>query len=163
MAGIAGEASGVIGCSNLRKALRFGAVGLVTARTHQGCVQLLGLHRTGVVRVLGQGSVASLASNHHMLAKFFLIQHVGMAGFAGIVPGKRNRPGRDLADRRPSIVAVLPKTAGYDRGPQNHECHQRYRDDYCQPNEVFDVLKQVRVPVTVPRSAADNCQCTSIP
>ena len=79
--------------------------------------------------MLGQGPVASLASDHHMLAQLFLIHDVGMAGLAGLVPGKRNRPGRDLADRRASIVAVLPKAARYDRSPQNDESHQpRYYD-----------------------------------
>jgi hypothetical protein len=68
--------------------------------------------------MLGQGSVASLASDHHMLALLFLIHHVGMAGLAGIVAGKGNRPGRDLGDRRASIVAVLSKTVRYDSGAQ---------------------------------------------
>ena len=51
--------------------------------------------------MLGQRPVAGLASNHHMLTKLFLIHDVSMASLAGIVPGKRNRPGRDLADRGP--------------------------------------------------------------
>ncbi len=159
MTGVAGEPSGVIRRGNLRKALRFGTVGFVTAGTHDGCVQLPGLHRTGIVRVLGQGPVASLASDNHMLAKLFLIHDVGMAGLAGVVPGKRNRSGRDLADRRASIVAILPKTVRYDSGPQDHECHQRYCDDDGQPNQVFDVLKQVRVPcATLPGAiCTQNC------
>jgi len=124
MAGVAGDPSGMIRRGYLRKALRFGAVGLVAAGTHDGCVQFLGLHGSRVVGVLGQGPVAGLASDNHMLAKFFLIHDVGMAALAGVVPGKRNRPGRDLTDCRASIVAVLPKAARYDRSPQNDESHQ---------------------------------------
>ena len=90
--------------------------------------------------------VASLASHDRMLAKFFLIHHVGVAGLAGVVPGKRNRPRRDLSDRRPSIVAVLPKTAWHHRRSQDHECHQRDCDHGGQPNQVFDILEQGRVP-----------------
>ena len=99
--------------------------------------------------MLSLGPVASLASDHYMLAKFFLIDDVGVAAFAGLVSGKRNRSRRDLADRGPSIVAILPKTARHDRSPQDHECHQRDCDDDCQPNEVFDVLKQSRVPCAI--------------
>jgi hypothetical protein len=32
------------------------------------------------------------------------------------VPGERNRPGRDLANRLPSIVSILPKTLRYHSG-----------------------------------------------
>src|SRR5208282_2459521 len=106
--------SRVVGRGNLWKVLRLGTVGLVTARTHDGCIQLLRLHRTGVVHMLGQGPVASLASDDHMLAQFFLIHNIGMAGLAGVVAGKRNRPGRDLADRRASIVAILSETVRYN-------------------------------------------------
>lgn len=140
MTGVAGKPSGVIRRGNLRKVLRFGGVGLVTARTHHGCVQLLGLHRAGIVRVLGQGPVASLASKNHVLAKLFLIDDVGMASFTRGVPGKRNRARGDLADRRPTIVTILTKTARHDRNAQDHERDQRYDHDGRQPNEVFDVL-----------------------
>ena len=146
MTGVAGDPSGVIRRHHLRKALRLGSVGLVTAGAYHGRVQLRGLHRTGILRMLGLGPVASLASHNHMLAKFFLIHDVGMAGLAGFVPGKRNRPRRDLADRCPAIVAVLPKTARHDSRPQDHERHQRDYDHRRQPNEVFDILKQVRSP-----------------
>ena len=141
MTGVAGKPSGVIRRGNLRKVLRFGGVGLVTARTHHGCVQLLGLHRTGIVRVLGQGPVASLASDNHMLAKLFLIHDVGMTGLARAVPGKRNRSRGDLADRRAAIMAILTKTARHDRGAQDHERDQRYYHDDNEPEEVFGVLK----------------------
>ena len=149
MTGIAGDPSGVIRRDHLRKALRFGSIGLMATGTYDGCIQLRRLHRAGIVRVLRQGPVASLASDNHMLAKLFLIHDVGMAGLAGIMPGKRNRPRRNFADRRPSIVAILPKTTWYNSRPQDHESHQRDCDDHRQTNQVFDILKQVRVPCAV--------------
>jgi hypothetical protein len=149
MAGVAGDPSRVVRCNYLRKALWLGAVGLVTSGTHNGGIQLFGLQRSGVIRVLGQSPVASLASNHHMLTKLFLIHDVGMAGLADIVPGERNRPGRDLANRMPSIVAILPKTLRHHSGSQEQEDHQRYGDDGSQPNEVFDVFEQIRVPAPI--------------
>jgi hypothetical protein len=149
MAGVAGDPTRVIRCNYLRKALWLGAVGLVTSGTYDGGVQSFGLQRSGVVRVLGQSPVARLASDYHMFAKLFLVRDVGMASLADIVPGERNRPRRDLTDRRPSIVAVLPKTAGYHSGSQKQEDHQRYGDDGSQPNEVFDVFKQISVPAPI--------------
>ncbi len=146
MARVAGQPSGVVRRGHLRKALRLGAVGLVTAGAHDGRVQFLGLHRSGIVGMFGESSVAGFASHNHMLAKLFLIHDVGMAGLASLVTGKRNWPGGDLADRVATVVSVLPKTMRYDSGPQHYECHQRYCHDGCQPNQVFDVLKQIRVP-----------------
>ena len=75
--------------------------------------------------MLGLRSVASLASNHHVLTQLFLIYHIGMATFAGIVPGKRHRPGRGLSDGCSAIVAILSKAKRHDSSPQNHKCHQR--------------------------------------
>ncbi len=99
--------------------------------------------------MLSLGPVASLASDHYMPAKFFLIDDVGVAAFAGLVSGKRNRSRRDLADRCSSIVAILPKTARHDNSPQDHERHQRDCDDHCQPYDVFDILEQVCVPCAI--------------
>jgi len=59
-------------------------------------------------------------------------------------------------------VAILSKTVGHYRGPQYHECRQPDYDDDCQPNEVFDVLKQVCVPCALTPAAicAVIAQCT---
>ena len=165
MTRVAGESSRMIRCRHLRKAPWFGAVGFMTPGADDGCVQIPRLHGTGVVRVLGLGAVAGLARDHHMLAQLLLIHDVGMAGLAGAVPGKRNWPGRDLGNRRASIVAILAKAARYDRGPQHYECCQRNCHDHGQSDQVFDVLKQVAFPVPdcPARSARENAQCAWIP
>ncbi|MGB7599687.1 MAG: hypothetical protein WBM24_05250 [Candidatus Sulfotelmatobacter sp.] len=67
--------------------------------------------------------MASLARDYHMLTKLFLIYDLGMAGLAGIVPRKRNRPRRDLTDCCPSIVAMLAETMRDDSGSQEYECY----------------------------------------
>ena len=144
MASVAGDPSGVVRRGDLGKIFRLGTVGLVTPGTQDRCIQLLGLHRTGIVGVPGEGSVASLARNYHVLTELLLIRNVGMAGFTSVVPRKRNRPGRDFGDRRPSIVAILPKTARHKRAAQNHEYDQCDGHGDRQPNEVFNVLEQVR-------------------
>ncbi len=149
MTGVAGYPSRVIGCGNLWEVVRLGSVGLVATGAYHGCIQLRGLHGARVIRMLGLGPVTSLASYHHMLAKFFLIHNVGVAGLADLMPGKRNLPRGDLADRRPSIVAILPKAARHNRSPQDYEGHQSDCHDGGQTNEVFDILEQGRVPCAI--------------
>jgi hypothetical protein len=109
--GIAGDPTGVICGGNLRKALRFGAVGFMTTRTNDRRIEFWGLYRCRVVGVLRQGSVARLAGDDHMLALFLLIDDLSVAGLARFVARKRNRPGRNLGNGVASIVAVLPETA----------------------------------------------------
>ena len=87
-----------------------------------------------------------------------------MAGLARIVAGKGDRPVRRLRDRRAAIVPVLPKTARDDSSAQDDERNQRYRHDGRKPDEVFYVLKQVRIPApdSAP-SARRSAQCALIP
>lgn len=98
--------------------------------------------------MLGQRSMASLARNDHMLALLFLICDVGVAGLANIVAGKGCRPGCDLRDRRAPVVAVLSKTARNDSSPQHDKRDQGDCHDCGQPDEVFCVLEQVRIPAS---------------
>ena len=125
---------------NLRKVFRLGSVGFVTASSDYGCVQLLGLHRAGIISVLGLGAMAGLAGDNHMLAHLLLVHYIAVAGLASAVPGKGNWSRCDLADRRTTIVAVLPKTARHHRRAQDHKPHQRYEHYRSQPNQVFNVL-----------------------
>jgi hypothetical protein len=95
-----------------------------------------------------------------MLAKLFLIDNVGVTCLAGVVSRKCNRPRRDLTDRRTAIMAIPPKTFRHDCGPQNYERRQPYREYKHQPDEMFDVFKQVCVPSCQPRLASEKGQCT---
>ena len=93
--------------------------------------------------MLGQGSVAGFAGNHHMLALLLLLDDVGVADLAGIVAGKRNRVGCRLCDSSSAVVAVLPKAARHNRNSQNEEYCQQHYDDDGQPDKMFYVLEQV--------------------
>jgi hypothetical protein len=78
-----------------------------------------------------------------MLALFFLIDYVGVAGFAGVVSGEGDGAGSDLGDGCAPIVTVLAKTAGDDGGAQDNECHQRDQHHGGEADEMFDVLEHV--------------------
>lgn len=150
MAGVAGQSSGVVGGGDLGEGLRLGAIGFVTAGTNDSGIEFGGLHRGGIIGVFGLGSVASLASNDYVLAKFLLIGDVAMAGLAGVVPGEGNRAGRDFVKSRAAIVAILPKAVGHYGSAQNHEREQRDHDHDREPKQVFDVFEQVCGPVGMP-------------
>ena len=54
-----------------------------------------GLHRAGIFGVLRLRSVAGLAVDAGVFAGLFHFQNVGVAGFAGLMPGVDDRERRD--------------------------------------------------------------------
>ena len=150
MAGIAGDPARVIRRYDLRKSLRLGAVGFVTACAHDGRIQFPRGHRCWIVGMLGQCSVTGLTRNHHMFTLFFLLDDVGVARLASLVAGEGNRACRSLSDRSPAIMAVFPKAMRDDRRSQNQEYGQQYYDDYGKSDEMFYVLEHVRHPEPEP-------------
>lgn len=143
MASVAGDAAGVVGRHHLRKSPWFGAVGLVTTGADHRRIQFLGLHRTGILCVLGLRSVAGFASHHYMFALLLHIHHVGVAALASFVTGKGNRTGSYLGDRVAAVVSVPPKTVRHERGSQDHKCNQSQYDDGRKPDKVFCVFESL--------------------
>jgi hypothetical protein len=77
-----------------------------------------------------------------MLALLLLIDDVGMAGLARVVPSEGQGAARCLGDGGAAIVPVLPEGAGDDGGAQDDEgndcdCHHSGETD-----EVFNVFEQ---------------------
>ncbi len=143
MATVTGQPSGVFCRNHLRKSAWFGAVGLMTTGAHHRRIQLLGLNRTGILCVLGLGSMAGLASHDYMFALLLLIHHVGVTGLASLMTGKGNRPGGYFGDRITAVVPVLPKTARYERDSQDHKRdHSNYHDGR-EPDKVFCVFESL--------------------
>ena len=143
MAGVAGQASRVICSRNLGEGFGLGAIGFVAAGAEDCGVEFGRGHGGGIVGVAGLGSVAGFAGDDDMLALLFLIDYVGVAGFAGVVAGEGDWPGRDLGDGGASIVAVLAETARNDGGAQDDEGHYRDQHHGGEPDEMFDVLEHV--------------------
>lgn len=112
MAGFAGNPVRVIGGIDLRKLLGLGRTRRVTPRAKYCRIQLHRCYRRRIVGVLCQRPVARLAIHVRMLALALHIEHVAMAGFAGLMTGKLHRTGRNLTDRIAAIVAVLSEAFG---------------------------------------------------
>jgi len=154
--GIASQTAGVIGGDDLGKSLGLGAVGLVAAGADDGGVELRRFYRPGIVGMFGLRSVAGLAGYHHMPSLLLEICDIGMAALAHIVASEGYGPGRDLSNGRAAIVSILSKAAWDDDGPEGNKSDQSDGHDSHQPNEVFDILKQV-VRRTPGASYALNC------
>ena len=96
MASVTGESVRLIGGHDLRKCVQFGAVGFVTAGAYHSHIQLGGRNRCRILGVKCHGSVASLARNHQVLPKLFLIYDIGVAPLADLMSRKGNRASSDL-------------------------------------------------------------------
>jgi len=95
----------MVGRNHLRKVSWLGDVGLVTADTERGGVELGGLERTGVVGVAGQRPVAGFTVDPGVLAVLFCVENIGATGFTGLVTGKG---GRSVGNFSEGIAAVVP-------------------------------------------------------
>lgn len=127
---------------HLGEGFRLGTVGFVAAGADEGGVELGRFHGRGIVSMPGLGSVAGFARDNHMLALLLLIDDVGMAGLARVVPSEGQGAARCLGDGGAAIVPVLPEGAGDDGGAQDDEgndcdCHHSGETD-----EVFNVFEQ---------------------
>src|ERR1051326_5300766 len=116
MAGVAGQTTGVVGGDDLRECFGLRAVGLVAAGGEDRGVELGRLDRGRVVGVFGLGTVAGFAGDHNVLAQLFLIDDIGVAGFADFVAGMGDRAGSGFGDGVAAIVSVLAKTVGHNGG-----------------------------------------------
>ncbi len=141
MARVTGDSTRMIGCHDLWKRVRLGAIGLVATGTYHSRIKLGGSNRCRILGVVGKCSMASLTRNHGVLTQLFLVYDLGVATLADLVSSKSNRTSRDLGDGICAIVAVLPEAAGDHSGANKDESHRRNGHDQRQTNEMFYVLK----------------------
>jgi hypothetical protein len=140
--GVAGDALGVVCGDDLGEGFGLGAVGLVTASTDDGGVELRGLDRCGIVGMFGLGAVAGFTGDDDVAALLFLVNNVGVAGLADLVTGVGDGAGGDLGNGVTAVVSVLAKAVGDDGGAKKDEGDQGDRHDSGEPDEVFNVLEQ---------------------
>jgi len=111
----------MIGGSNLREAPGLRRAGLMAADAKYCGVEFGWGYGGRIVRVLCQRPVAGFAIHVRVLAVFLLIEHVGVAGLAGLVPGEIDRPGRYFGQCIAAIVAVLSETLRHQKAPDHKE------------------------------------------
>ena len=62
------------------------------------------------------------------------------------MPSKRNRPGCDLDNRMASMVNPTTQNCEVPQRFAGARMQLAYADHASQPNELFDVFRQIRVP-----------------
>jgi len=127
----------------LRKRLGLGAVSFVAARADHRRVRKLRFHGCGVVGVPGLSAMTGLAGDAHVTAKFFLVDNIGVTALANFVTGERWSAASDLSDGVATVMSVLAKTLGDNRGAENNEKQQSQQHHGCEADEMFDVLEHV--------------------
>lgn len=152
MAGIAGKSVGVVGGNDLRETLGLGRVRLMAAHAEHGRIEFGGRHRAGIVGVFGQRTVAGFAIYVRVLAISLLLEHVGMAGFAGFVAGEIDRPGCDFRERVAAIVSVFAETLRHQKASEDQKQEYAGSEHSCQPEKMSRISEGIHSAL----SAADR-------
>lgn len=157
MARVAGEPPGMLCGHDLRKPLRLGAVCLMTARANDRSVELRRLN-AGIIRMIRQRPVAGFAGDNDVLPRLLLVRDIAMATFAGLVTSVDDGLGRDLGYGGAAKVSVLAKALGDDDCAHDHKRRKCDQHDRRQPDQVFYVLEQARLPGNAIRiTVLDTC------
>jgi len=157
MAGVASQPAGMLGSYDLREPLRLGAVFLMTARANDRRIEFRRLNAR-IFGMIRECAMARLAGNHDVLPSLLFVGDVGVAGFASLVAGVNDRLGRYLSDGGATKMPVLTKTLGNDGCAQNYKRRKCDQHDRGQPDQVFYVLEQARLPGNAIRiTLLDSC------
>jgi len=92
--------------------------------------------------MFGEGSVACFTGNIGVFACGLQRSLVGVAGFAGLVPGKKGRPRRNVPNRGRTIVPVLSKRFRNDGGAHREKCEATDQEDKCDANKMTRVVRR---------------------
>jgi hypothetical protein len=80
--------------------------------------------------------MAGLAVNAFVHPGMLQVRNIGMAGLAGRLSCKMNRPICNFRDRRTAIVTVLTKALRHHEVPHHEEHNDRNPEQDCKPKEV---------------------------
>ena len=119
VAGITGQAGGVFCRSHLRKSFGFRCVCFVAAGAEYRCIEFVWFHGPRVIRVHGQRPVARFAIHMRMLAIFFLIEDICMAGFTALVASEFDGANSNFGYGVATIVPVLSEAFRDHRVPND--------------------------------------------
>ncbi len=140
MAGITDQSARMLLRIHLREPLRFGGIGLVTLCAEHGRVRLERHDRGRVLCMPGLRAMASFASDSSMLPRGFKLKDIGVAGFAGFVPGVGDRQGCNLCNGVAPVMSVLPEAVRHEKGSKTKERQDPNHKHGCDAEQMFGVL-----------------------
>lgn len=127
MAGLTRDAVGVLIRHHLREVFGPRRTGRMAPHAQHRGVELGRRHR-GIGGVRCQRTVTSFAIHPFVLALVFQAHRIGVARFAGFVPGEFRRMGRDLVHGGSTIVPVPAEGFGdyiAANGPEHDKSHNK--------------------------------------
>lgn len=158
--GLAGNAVGVVGCVDLREALRARGAGGMAADAEDGGVGLTRIDGR-IVGMFSQWTVAGFAIDVRVLAGTFGLGDVGVAGFAGLMAGEVSGVGGDFGNGVAAVVSELAEAVRDDGGAQHEEEKRTDRVDCSESKEMTRVPEDLHGIPALPgrcRNARDRVQ-----
>jgi hypothetical protein len=140
MAGFAGKSAGVLVGFDLWEPLGFGSGGGMALDAKRSGVELGG-DDGRIVGVLGEWAVACFAIDSSVLASVFGGDDVGVADFAGLMPGVFDGEFGDFLEGSATVVTVLPETAWNDNGAHHKDGGDANNEEGSKPKEMSGVLE----------------------
>ena len=102
----------------------------------------LGLALGRIAGVDALGAVAGLAGELGVAAALLLLGHVGVALYAGLLPGVDRGPLADVIQGTLAVVAKLAEALGDEDGPGCHEKDKAEAEEGHDADEMSGVLEQ---------------------
>jgi len=109
---------------HLGEALGLGGILFVATPAEVGHIGQLGDMGRGVIRMLGQRSMARLAGHSRVLAAAVHFALCVVTHHTLFVAGISNRPGGDHVERTRAVVSIFPKVLGHHQGAENQKGSQ---------------------------------------
>ncbi len=129
VAGLTGEATGVVCRGYLREVLWLGGAGCMAAHAQNGRVKFERLNGCRIGSVPGQRTVASFAMNAGVHSGLFLGGDVRVTGFACRLPGEVGLRGSHLRDGCPAIVPVFSEALRYNEVASDQKQDEQHRKE----------------------------------
>jgi len=130
------HAAGVFGGGDLGEAGGLGGVLLVAAAAEVGDVGEHGLDGAGVIRVFGEGSVASFAGDMGVAAGGADLGLIVVAENARVLAGEGDWFGADRVEGAGPVVAVFAEPLRHNGGADDHEEAEGGEEDERRANEM---------------------------
>lgn len=143
VAGLAGNAAGMLRRYDLRKILWLGGAGRVTAHAEHSRIELDGLDIDGIGYVPGERSMAGFAVDARMHSLALYVLNVCVAAYACLVTGICHREGGNLRNGRSPIVSVLSEGLGDDVAANYEKDHKRDYEESRKPEKMSYILKPI--------------------
>ncbi len=160
VAGVTNQSTGMFLGVHLGEPFRFGGTGFMALRAQHGRVRFE-RNDGEIFRMLRLRAMASLACDSGMFALDLFIEDIGVAAFAGLVPGVHDGQRRNLRNGVAAVMSVFPKAVRDQEGSNNQEPHYPHHKHGRDAEQMFGVLHDRHMGNLRSNPAATPCLASS--